>query len=68
MTEDRETTQPLPCPVCGSEDFTWGRLLSQYKVVFEPNEKKFLALTNEVPVHARRCDQCQNVLLFAQRK
>ena len=56
-----------PCPVCGSSDFTWGIPVANQNV---PTTFLYFrySLENgedtEAPVHARRCNQCGNILIF----
>jgi hypothetical protein len=50
------------CPVCGGEEFEWGRIAGQ--AVYRPGDSLW-ALRGHQYIRARRCLQCNNLLQFA---
>ena len=75
MTDHVSESQNLisaekPCPMCGSSDFTWG--VPQIKHGEDSPLRLFFAYGEEIGhkyggegLEARRCNQCGNVLFFA---
>lgn len=67
MTQEADLNKN-PCPVCGSTDFTWGMPIASPPV--ENLTRVFIYFSDgngeaaEAPLHARRCNQCGNVLFF----
>ena len=49
------------CPVCGGQEFEWGRIGGQ--VVYRPGDS-FWKLGGYQYIRARRCLQCNNLLQF----
>lgn len=60
--DDANPREVKPCTVCGSVDYEWGRLASDYLVLF----KRPGALGKSIEMRARRCLGCGNVQLFTQ--
>jgi hypothetical protein len=50
------------CPVCGGEDFEWGRIGGQ--VVYRPGDNLWKVRGYQY-IRARRCLRCNNLLQFA---
>jgi len=53
-----------PCPVCGSESFTWGRPTSSGGVYF--TSEGLWPVAYQKGLRARECDACGNVLIFTK--
>ena len=57
-----------PCPVCGSENFTWGMPMASPSI--REFAKVFIYFKYKVedehgiPLSARLCNQCGNVMFF----
>jgi hypothetical protein len=51
-----------PCPLCGSEKFTWGAT-GIYPMTFRPDDAGWFS--GGLRVKARKCDSCRNIQLFA---
>ena len=58
------------CPLCGSDEFTWGVARGHYPLTFMFKLDKpgwwatHIAMGNQ-EIKARRCDSCGNIQLFA---
>jgi hypothetical protein len=56
-----------PCPVCGSEDFRWGLPIAGKEAPGEFTYFRSGGTTwedGDIPLQARLCNQCGNVLIF----
>ena len=56
-----------PCVVCGKSEFEWGLLIAGKNkpgefTYFRPHGSKWE--DGDIPLEARRCEACGNVLLF----
>lgn len=56
-----------PCPLCGSNRFTWGVISSYGPMQFQSDDAGWLTkvFAGGQKVRARRCDSCRNIQLFA---
>lgn len=58
--------EELPCPICGSIDFTPGSVerFLHFSPVGESIWRKWLRMLMMRSMKARRCDRCNNLQLF----
>lgn len=59
-----EYWNPDLCPVCGHNDFTWGKLSSSSSPTYFNPEGMF---SGSRKMDARHCKRCGNVQLFAEK-
>jgi hypothetical protein len=72
MSESSEPRRYLnskdnPCPVCGSEDFSWGMPIAGKEApgeftYFRPDGSTWE--DGDIPLCSRLCNRCGNVLFF----
>ncbi|MEM9951287.1 MAG: hypothetical protein AAF846_06800 [Chloroflexota bacterium] len=56
-----EYWDPDLCPVCGNNDFTWGRITPVQ--FFKPSQN----IISGKKIEARQCNRCGNLQLFAEK-
>jgi len=59
-----------PCYFCENTEFTWGQAITggtldkdKKYIFFRPSGTAFE--DGDIPLYARRCDVCSNIILFA---
>jgi hypothetical protein len=59
---------PKPCPVCGGQEFEWGRLAGgQYGIGYVPGFSMWQIKRGQA-IKVRRCLQCNNLLQFTDEE
>ena len=59
------------CPLCGREEFLWGRLVTQDGafqdgMAFRPDGPFFTVVSTNERVRVRKCEGCGNLQLFSE--